>query len=390
MKETTKNRATGPKNKITILFTVITVVLWVGATVFLLAMLIRPGETAPASKIKTDITADFEYMLATKMRDLVEIDSGETVFASEKRVFTLSDQDIIAPEPNPACYGTADDPKEMEAVLLKAQKLLDVQDTLFTTETEIVPGSQIKYYLDDTIYAVTWKQGVGGSTYTFSEVKIAHASQFRRFLSDGKFASSALYTTQEMARSVNAVTASSGDYYGYRLIGICVDQGTVYRGDARFLDTCFIDENGDLLFSYRGEFKDKQAVQQYVEDNNIRFSLSFGPALVENGQRVVPPYYEAGEINERSARTAICQMGPLHYVMVVSNFESPYNFVHTMHQFAKNLQELGIPKAYALDGGQTATLVMDDQVINQVSYGAQRPLSDIIYFATALPEDEWE
>ena len=46
--------------------------------------------------------------------------------------------------------------------------------------------------------------------------------------------------------------------------------------------------------------------------------------------------------------------------------------------------------AYALDGGQTAAIVMNDQLINKVSYGAQRKISDIIYFATAIPEDEWE
>ena len=60
-----------------------------------------------------------------------------------------------------------------------------------------------------------------------------------------------------------------------------------------------------------------------------------------------------------------------------------------MSQFANNLLNLGITKAYALDGGQTATIVMNDEVINSVSYGAQRKISDIIYFATALPESEW-
>ena len=90
-------------------------------------------------------------------------------------------------------------------------------------------------------------------------------------------------------------------------------------------------------------------------------------------------------------RAAICQMGPLHYVTVVSNYEKPnYTAMHSVNQFARNLQELGITKAYALDGGQTATIVMNDQVMNTVSYGAQRKISDIIYFATALPEDEWE
>ena len=50
------------------------------------------------------------------------------------------------------------------------------------------------------------------------------------------------------------------------------------------------------------------------------------------------------------------------------------------------LLDLGVPTAYALDGGQTATIVMNDRLINKVSYGSQREISDILYFATAIPD----
>ena len=55
-------------------------------------------------------------------------------------------------------------------------------------------------------------------------------------------------------------------------------------------------------------------------------------------------------------------------------------------QFARYLQEMGIPRAYALDGGQTSTIVMNDQLMNPVDYGGQRQTSDILYFATAVPD----
>ena len=190
---------------------------------------------------------------------------------------------------------------------------------------------------------------------------------------------------------MNAVAASAGDYYGHRLVGFCVDQGIIYRDDIYTLDTCFVDENGDLLFSHRGEFANMESAQTYLEENRVRFSLSFGPIMIEDGQCVVPGYYPVGERHGMYPRAAICQMGALHYVMVVSNYEKPeYTAMHSVGQFARNLLEMGITNAYALDGGQTATIVMDDQVVNSVSYGAQRKISDIIYFATAIPEDEWE
>ena len=99
------------------------------------------------------------------------------------------------------------------------------------------------------------------------------------------------------------------------------------------------------------------------------------------------PYdYPLGEISGTYARSAICQMGPLHYVLVTANNEDIYMNFPTVYSFADTLVSVGIEKAYTLDGGQTATIVMNDQVINSVSYGAQRYISDIVYFATAIPE----
>ena len=55
-------------------------------------------------------------------------------------------------------------------------------------------------------------------------------------------------------------------------------------------------------------------------------------------------------------------------------------------RFARQaLLDMGVKHAYALDGGQTAALVMNDQLINRVDWGMQRKISDIIYFATAVP-----
>ena len=59
-----------------------------------------------------------------------------------------------------------------------------------------------------------------------------------------------------------------------------------------------------------------------------------------------------------------------------------------MAEFAGQMQAFGAEQAYALDGGQTAVIVTGDKLINRPSYGYQRAISDIIYFATALPDGE--
>lgn len=307
------------------------------------------------------------------------------VLAVEKH-YWLSDSELVAPEPVQTNYGTAQSAAELQWLLDEAGQILDGQDTLFTVDTPTWSGSEVMYYLDETIFAVTWKQLIDDCIYTFSEVKIAHSSQFRRFLAGGEYGSDKQYVTTDMAASVNAVVASSGDFYKYRRAGIIVYDGVVQRIDnSANVDTCCIDDEGNLILIYRGQILDMETAQKFVDDNNIRFSVAFGPILVDNGQRCEPYDYELGEVNMHFPRAALCQRGALHYVIVVSNREAEYYTTPTIHTFAARVAELGCEKAYTLDGGQTAVIAMNDQLINAVHFGSQRQISDIIYFATALP-----
>lgn len=357
-------------------------VCWLCMLPLLPLFLGNSGASDPVSPVSAPIRGAFVADATGRLQDIL----GSIIPID--RVYTLNDHDLVAPEPDPACFGQATDPSELSWLLEEAADLLGGQTTLFTTQTPIKPGSVIEYYFDDTILVICWKQVVDNGIYAFSEVKIAHPSQFRRFMTEGKYGSGVSRTTQEMAKSVNAVVASSGDYYGHRYIGIVVNEGYAYRGNGHLLDTCYIDPNGDFLFTYAGEITGREAAQAFVDEHDIRFTLSFGPVMVRGGENVVPVGYNSGYINRRFARSVICQWDSLHYLLVAANMEPGYPYVPTVKEMAQNLADMGIPTAYGLDGGQTSTLVMGGEVFNTVSYGAQRNISDIVYFATAMPEEE--
>ena len=360
-------------------------VISLAVTVILLGLMFgHTGNSSTGAKVELGIMNKFDQFVTNNV--LSELDGLVDV----KRVFWLNDSDMVAPEPQAARFGEATDPASLQWLLDEASVLLDGQSTLFTTKTEILPDSKISYYLDETIFAIAWKEVHHNCVYTFSEVKIAHPSQFRRFLSEGQYGSGVLHTTSEMAASVNAVAASAGDYYGYRGVGVVVNNGIVYREKASNLDTCFIDDKGDLLFVNGSELATQGAVAQYVEENNVRFSICFGPLLIRDGEYCAPPRYSLGEINGQYSRSALCQLDSLHYAVVTANMEPGNRNVPTLRMFAETIYGLGIPTAYTLDGGQTATIVMNDAVFNTVSYGAEREISDIIYFATALPTGQAE
>jgi len=340
----------------------------------------KPVESAHPRELDVAIMDKYDMVMTNRISDAL---SGIVTIEKE---YWLSDEDLIAPEPDPEKYGETDDPATLQWLMEEAAVLLDGQPTMFTTETEILEGTKVKYYLDDTIFAVTWKQGVDLAVFTCSEVKIAHPSQFRRFMAGGSYGTGIRYTTTDMAKNVNAVTASNGDYYDYRPQGIVVNNGTVYRSGTHQLDTCFIDDQGDLVFMPNGALSTKEEVETYVRENNVRFSLAFGPVLIENGENKVPKRYVIGEIAKNNSRAALCQLGQCHYMVVTANIGLNYYQPPTLKDFADQLIDMGVTRAYTLDGGQTATIVMGDELINSVDYGGERKISDIIYFATAIPD----
>ena len=272
-----------------------------------------PGSTNQASSMELGIMDRFDMRMTNQISSALD-----GVLAIEK-VYWLNDDDQIAPEPNQENYQYFSNPADAQDFLNQAKELLDIEDTLFDTSVKLYNTSKVITYLDETIMVITWQELINGTVYTLSEVKIAHPSQFRRFLADGVYGSDKQYTTTQMATSVNAVTASSGDFYKFRPYGIKVYDGQVMHVNS-IVDTCFITEDGDFVFSYRREINDKETAQKFVDDNNIRFSLAFGPVLVDNSEVVpIPENYTLGEVHDRYPRAAIAKLGELHYLMVAAN-----------------------------------------------------------------------
>ena len=353
----------------------------------------RPKAVSPAKigdmTIRTDFDAFVEQQVTDARNSLLSADKPELPEKETEPVrkrYWIEEGTLVAPEPDQSRFGESTDPVQLQAVLDEAKWLLGDDPVYFQPEGERYQDSTVNYYLDDSIFAITWKEVHDGSVYTFSEVKVSDPSQFRRHLAGGEYGSEMQYLTTEMAASVNAVVASAGDFYRFRDFGAVVYEGVARRVEGTYAETCYIDYNGDMHFTYGGEVLTVADVQAYVDENNINFSLAFGPVLVDNYELVQHTWYGVGEITEGYARAALCQMAPLHYIVVAANTTGPYQDIPTVATFAKNIAATGCKMAYCLDGGQTATIVMNDQLINRPVYGQQRKISDIIYFATAVPE----
>ena len=306
-----------------------------------------------------------------------------------RKQYSIEESALSAPAPEQTRFGSTDDPAVIEALLATpiAKQLIGDETLLWNRDIERIPGTEIKYYLDETILTLVWQEEEAQAVGTFSEVIVADGSQLRRKIAGDEYGSFEFETTTDFAADTNAVLAVGGDFYNHdRACGIVVNQRNIYRFEPDTCDTCYITTDGDMLFSYRQQFQEQSEAENFIRDNDVLFSLCFGPVLIDNGQDVTPEEYPWGEINDTYARSALGMLGEHHYLTMNINCQQPgYYYLATLRQAADAMLERGCIKAYTLDGGQTATTVFNGQLINPVQFGTEKLISDIIYFATAMP-----
>ena len=304
-------------------------------------------------------------------------------------VQTIQENALWGMVPNPEGYHESMDAGELTEFLQReeVQELLKDKNLLWNENIVRYPDTPVRWYFDETILCIVWQEVEAQAVGTFSEVIIADGSQLRRKISADELWSFAFKTTSQFASDANAVLAFGGDFYYHgRACGIGIYQREFYRFDPKTCDTCYITSDGDMLFSYRNQFEMQYEAEQFAAENDVLFSLVFGPVLIDDGRDVTPENYPWGEVTDTYARAALGLLERHHYLTMNINCAQPgteYYNLATLRQEADAMLKRGCIKAYALDGGQTATTVFGGQLINPVQFGQEKEISDIIYFASA-------
>ena len=343
----------------------------------------------PASDARSQSGADTRLRLSDKLDVYVNNAASDALgeLTYIRKMYTIQESATVAPEPDPNGFGMTYDPADIEALIQRASILLDGQKVTFDPTADFVPDEPIRYYLDDTILVIAWKEYIEQRCCTFAEVKIAHGSQIRRKLAEDSYSSSVQLYASDMAEAANAVVAMNGDFYAFRDLGITAYQRKVYRNNPAQVDSCFFTASGDMLFSRAGELMGPGEVEAFMEANDVLFAVAFGPILVDNGELQYCSGYPIGEVNTEYSRSVIAMTDELHYLLMTINHTPDARPRATINELARTIYSKNVWKAYTLDGGQTAEIIMMGGPINHVDFGFERAVSDIIYFATAIPEE---
>ena len=364
------------------------VLLWMTVSV-------HPGaeiaSTQSSARLRTNIASQIDqYSENVKVSVL-----GETKAVTSR--YQIAESATVAPEPDATRFGETLDPEVLQDVIRQAREdglLSEDEAVVFSSDFENYRDTPMKYYYDETILVLCWKEKIDGRVCSCAEVKIADASQLRRKLTEDTYGSSVRYFATELADEVNAVVAMNADLYAQRDLGITVYNRTVYRfnewpytgqySQYNAIDNLLIDASGNFHFLHKGEEYSREEMQQYVDDNDFLFSIAFGPILVEDGELQSCDWYPCGEINDEYSRAGIAQVGQLHYLYLAVSHSPSGTPRCNISQFASIMYSKGVQQAYTLDGGQTGELVFNGEPYNQIDFGAERTVSDIIYFASAL------
>jgi len=247
---------------------------------------------------------------------------------------------------------------------------------------EYAPG-ELSYETDKLKVSIEQKKK-DGLTYFVCDIRLSDVSQFKTAFAGDDFRSGIYEAVSDIAGRHSPVLAINADFCRYHREGVIIRNGEVLRRqNIKKHHLLIVDENGNL--SAQTDRSGKQGlVANKLEQQNTWQTFEFGPVLVENGEAAELPlksFYINCNEGYYEPRTAIGQIGPLHYiVIVVDGRRDGYSTGADMPQLQQLFLDEGVEFAFNLDGGGSTTLYFLGEVINMPSGGKQRSVSDVIMF----------
>ena len=215
------------------------------------------------------------------------------------------------------------------------------------------------------------------SNVYIADVVVKQADVIRSALAYNIFGgSNYLQKTSTMARERDAIFAINSDYASHYDTGIVIKNGLILRESISYRTAIALYSDG--------------TVESIKESDTSALSLfnagawqvwSFGPVLIKNGIAVA----SVNDGLQRSAvdnpRSGFGWVSDFHYMFVTVDGRSDISQGVDIEEFADIMMLLDCTEAYNFDGGGSATMYFDGNVINVPSQGEEREVGDCVYIA---------
>ncbi len=264
-----------------------------------------------------------------------------------------------------------------------------VEEPAAAAEPAITANTYVTEGVSIEIEEVVVGAGADTVTYFVADVVVSDVSELRTAFADNAFGTNIVEDPSAIAERVGAVLAINGDFYGFRDTGILIRNGVVYRDDG--------ERTGLALFAdgTMQVYDEKLTTAEELLAAGAWNTWSFGPALVDGREVVdgidrveVDRYIGKRSMQGSQPRTAVGLIDENHFVFVVVDGRSTgYSRGMTLIELAEVLKDIGCVVAYNLDGGGSATMYFNGELINNpLGEGEERGTSDILYIAGPISE----
>ena len=259
----------------------------------------------------------------------------------------------------------------------------DMDDSSEENEEDDINNSSVatitdNSYEDENISIKITTERANDTTYYVADISLSDSKYLKTALANDTYGRNIKETTSVMAQNNNAIFAINGDYYGFRDYGYVIRNGVLYRETAN-------EDNDALVIDNDGNFSivnESEVTANELLNEGAWQVLSFGPALIEEGEVVVGKNDEVSQAKTSNPRTAIGQVDELHYIVIVADGRTSESEGLSLYELAQVMKEYNCTTAYNLDGGGSSTMNFNGEVINNPTSGGsigERSVSDIVY-----------
>lgn len=264
---------------------------------------------------------------------------------------------------------------------LVSRVYVSVEETKSTeseeTQTKAVVSENS--YSDENIQITVTEYREEDTNVYVADITLSSPEYLQTALARNAYGKNVTAKTSETAESVHAILAINGDYYGAQEAGYVIRGGVLYRDTAQEgQEDLVLYEDGTM-----GIISEDQVSAEELLENGAKEVLSFGPALITQGEIAVEEDDEVGKAMASNPRTAIGVIDDLHYVFVVADGRTEESEGLSLLELAEFMDTLGVTTAYNLDGGGSSTMYFNGALVNQPTTNGktieERSVSDIVY-----------
>lgn len=214
------------------------------------------------------------------------------------------------------------------------------------------------------------------TVYYVADVYVGSMDCLRTYVANGTYSYMDAESVMDMDAAVDPILAVSGDYATVQRGGFLMRNGELYSDEVPLCDICVLYADGRMVTYAEGEY----TVEEILADDPLQI-WNFGPALLDDAGKVKEKYDVNPAVGYPNPRSAIGYYEPGHYCFIVADGrQGDYSYGLRIAELAAIFKGLGCKAAYNLDGGGSAVMVFDHEIVSSRSNG-DRELGDIIYLA---------